>query len=208
MAAYRLRPIKVPEIRFSNGWLLTNAFFAYRQLIPKFKKDKPPTRAEMDKIVRGRTRIWKKDEKKIIVGMQKIAGLNFYQNLIDVYLVAGYRSAFSTPLVMNRKYDGELFIDVLTHEILHRLLTDNTQGRTGRWPAKAYPKIKDQKTLNHILVHAIHKEIYLKILKRPDRLQMDIDRCKEWPSYKRAWEIVEKEGHLNIIDKFRKSRHK
>lgn len=202
----RLRPIKIPEIRFQYGWLLTNAFYFLRKQIPKFKKEKPPTWNEMKSVVAERRRLWKKNEKKLITAMQKISGLNFYQNLIDVYLISGYGGAFSDPLTMNiKKYEGERFVDILTHEILHRLLTDNIQNKNGgSWPYKAYPRIKDKTTLHHILVHAIHKEIYLAVLKRPDRLKRDMEECQKWPSYKRAWDIVEQDGHMNIIERFKK----
>lgn len=202
-----LKPIKIPEIRFSNGWLLTSAFMAYREEIKRFKNKRAPSWKKMSKIVSVREKIWKKSEKKIITAMQKITGLNFYQNLIDVYIVYGWRTAFSDPMVIGMRYEDEDFIDVLTHEILHRLITDNIQGKNGgSWPAKIYPKIKDTRTIHHILVHAIHKEIYLNVLKRPDRLAKDIEKCQKWPSYKRAWQIIEKDGHSNIIEKFRKSK--
>ncbi|OHB09958.1 MAG: hypothetical protein A3G05_01400 [Candidatus Zambryskibacteria bacterium RIFCSPLOWO2_12_FULL_45_14] len=203
----KLKPIKVPEIRFKYGWLLTDAFYNYRKMIPKFKKEKPPTWKKMRVLIKDQKKVWKKDEKKIIKAMQKIIGLNFYQNLIDVYIVDGHKSAFSDPMVINYRYHGEGFVDVLTHELLHRLLTDNMQGKNGgSWPHKIYPKIKNRTTIYHILVHAIHQEVYLNVLKRPDRLKHDIEKCKQWPSYHRAWNIVERDGHMNIINQFKKSK--
>lgn len=161
----------------------------------------------MEKIIEERRKLWKKWEKKIIPAMQKIAGLNFYQNIIDVYTVFGWKSAFSNPMVLSIKYEGDLFIDTLAHEMLHRLITDNIQKKNGtKWAAATYPKIKDPVVLNHILVHAIHKEIYLSVLKNPERLASNLERADKNPPYKRAWQIVEKEGHLNIINKFKKSK--
>ncbi len=204
----KLKPIKIPEIRFKNGWLLTDAFVAYRKEIEKFKNDNnPPSWEKMMKVIEERKRIWKKHEKKILTAMQKLAGLNFYSNLIDVYTVYGWRLAFSEPLVISMRYEGEDFLDVLTHEIIHVLLTDNVQKKNGGfWPTMEYPNIKDKSTIHHILVHAIHKEIYLNVLKRPDRLERDIKNCQDWPSYKKAWEVVEKDGHMDIIERFRKQK--
>ena len=36
----KLKPIEVPEIRFHNAWLLTDAFVTYTKQIEKFK-DRP-----------------------------------------------------------------------------------------------------------------------------------------------------------------------
>ena len=203
----KLRPIKIPEIRFENGWLLTNAFMAYREEIKRFKGSRAPTFAKMARLIKDREKEWKKVGRKILRAMQRIAGLNFYQNLIDVYFVYGWRAAFSNPMVLSMRYQGEEFIDILTHELLHRLLTDNIQGKDGGlWLAKIYPGAKDIKVACHVLVHAIHKEIYLTVLKRPDRLKYDVNKCQDWPAYKRAWQIVTTHGHLNIIDRFKKSR--
>jgi hypothetical protein len=194
-----LSPIKIPEIRFKNGWFLTTTFL---------KGSKLPSYSKMDKRTQRLHKTWNAEEKKIIRGMQKIAGLNFYQNLIDVYIVAGLEHAFSDPMVIGTRYTkGEKFVDVLTHELLHRLITDNTQNKNGGfWPHKLFPKIEDHRVITHILVHALHKELYLKVLKRPDRLRADIKECQQWPSYREAWNIVEKEGSLNIIKKFRESK--
>jgi hypothetical protein len=203
----KLKPIKIPEIRIKWGWLLTDAFYKLRKQIPGFENENPPTWEETKKVVANRKEIWEKVEKKIIVAMQKIAGLNFYQNIIDIYLIDGHKSAFSEPLAINYKYHDEGFIDVVTHELLHRLLTDNVQNKNGGlWPHKVYTEVKDRVTLNHILVHAIHKEIYLKTLKQPRRLEYDIRKCDKYPAYKAAWDIVEKEGHITIIEAFKKSK--
>jgi hypothetical protein len=196
---------KVPEIRIKHGWLLQNAFKFYTEKISEYKDIKTPTLEEVKNIEKNRQEIWKTNEKKIIIGMQEISGLHFHQNLIDVYLVFGAQAAFSDPMVLSTKYEGDNFIDVLTHEILHRLLTDNTENiKWFKWIKETYPKhAHDFTAMAHILVHAIHKEIYLTILKSPERLQKDIETCEKWPSYKIAWDIVETEGHLHIITKFK-----
>lgn len=203
----KLNPIKIPEIRLQNGWLLTDAFMVYRREIKKLKELRAPAYNKITKLVDERKKEWKREEKKILTSMQEIAGLNFYQHLIDVFFVYGWRGAFSNPMVLGIHYRGTDFVDVLTHEMLHRLITDNTQHKNGgMWPTKVYPKVKDSNTIYHILVHAIHKEIYLNVLRQPDRLKRDIEKCQKWPSYKRAWQIVERDGHMNIINKFRKSK--
>ncbi len=201
----KLKPIKIPEIRFKSSRLLSGAFMEYRKKVKGLKKVKVPTRQEMVTILDEREKAWKKYEKKIVPAMQRIVGRNFYQNIIDVYTV--YGQAFSQPLVISMRWPIESFVDCLTHELIHVLITDNAQkDNRNPWVEKAYPKIKDPTVLSHILVHAVLKEIYLNVLKQPDRLARDIEKCQKWPSYKKAWEIVERDGHEKIIEGFRKSK--
>lgn len=201
------KQIKIPKILFKNGWLLSNAFAAYMHEIEKYKDHKAPSYEEGVKIAEQRKKLWKKYEKIVVTAMQKITGLNFSRDIIDTYTVFGWKGAFSEPLVIGMYYQGEDFLDVLTHELIHVLLVDNIQKRNGGiWPKKIYPKIKDKNAIFHILVHAIHKEIYLNVLKRPDRLEHDLKNAQNWPSYKMAWDIVERDGHMNIIEKFKKSK--
>ena len=58
-------------------------------------------------------------------------------------------------------------------------------------------------TNSHILLHAVHKEIYLRLFDEK-RLKRDIKKCQKYKDYKRSWEIVEKEDYENIINEFRK----
>ena len=57
-------------------------------------------------------------------------------------------------------------------------------------------------TKNHILLHAVHKKLYLKFFNK-GRLNNDIKNCQNWEDYKRSWEIVEKTGADNMIRKFK-----
>ena len=177
----KLKPIEVPEIRFHNAWLLTDAFVTYTKQIEKFKDRPVPSWEGIQERIDKNSEIWRKGEKEIVTAMQKIVGLNFYQNIIDVYIVYGWKSAFSSPMVLSMRYEGEEFIDVLTHELLHRLITDNIQKKKYKeWLSETYPEVTDKSTLNHIAIHAIHKEIYLNVLKRPDRLEFDLKKCENW----------------------------
>lgn len=203
----KLKPIKIPEIRFKNGWLLSRAFMAHKKEVKALRKIKIPTHEDMMRMLDEREKAWKKYEKKIIPAMQRIVGRNFYQNIIDVYSVYGYGHAFSQPLVIGIRWPIESFVDCLTHELIHVLLTDNAQkDNRNPWVRDTYHEIKDSTVLNHILVHAVHKEIYLNVLKEPERLENDILKCQKFPSYKKAWEIVERDGHEKIIEGFRKSK--
>ena len=114
-------------------------------------------------------------------------------------------------MVIGIRLEPDLFVDILTHELLHRLLTDNQSALPRNKVVDEWRKLFGQNhppvTLNHIPVHAIHKSIYLDLLKAPQRLQRDITRCQAHgdTDYVKAWEYVEKAGYQEIIEQLKKS---
>jgi len=109
--------------------------------------------------------------------MTELLGVSFYRPVIDVTL-APYFGHKSTPLVMNFRPDPDKFVDVLTHELLHVLQTDNNKHQSGGPNAKIdlmdeWRKLfgeHERTTLVHIPLHALHKHLYLDLLKAPERL--------------------------------------
>lgn len=198
--------MKIPEIRIKHGWLLQSAFVKYMMQVPEYKDKKVPSDEKMKDIIKNRQELWQPVGEKILTAMQEITGLNFYKNIIDVYVVFGWKSAFSDPLTMSIKYEGDDFIDTLTHEILHTLLDDNIQKAFAReWTKEQYPEVTEERATSHIVLHAIHKKIFLDIIKSPERLKKDIDESQDSPGYKLAWDIVERDGYENIINRFKAS---
>jgi antirestriction protein ArdC len=191
-----------PEIRIKNAWLLyTNASVHLHKLLGK--KGKLTSIKDVDKIVGSYQKAWLKYEKVIMEGMLKTTGLKFHQNTIDVY-IAPWFSAFSDPIVIGIKYQPDNFVDVLTHELLHRLLTDNTQIGSLKLMSKwktLFGKRHTFGTIVHIPVHAIHKAIYLDILKQPSRLQREIDDMETFKAidYIKSWNYVQKNDYKRII---------
>src|SRR5688500_4692498 len=89
-------------------------------------------------------REWEKYEKKLLEGMMKCFELDFYLKTIDVH-VAPYVFPQSSPLLMNTYHKPDEFVDVLAHELIHVLFSDNTLPRatdkkyTARWK-ESYPQ--------------------------------------------------------------------
>jgi hypothetical protein len=113
-------------------------------------------------------------------------------------------------MVIGVMREPDQFIDTLTHELIHRLLTDNTSlpfdtKYLSRW-GKLFGKDHTFGTLVHIPVHAVHKAVYLDILNEPDRLERDVQENKSAKAedYIAAWEYVEKHGYRAIIDKLKR----
>jgi len=203
----------IPEIRIKDAWLLREN--ASKYLHELWGNNTPLADDEwMEQKVADYCAAWVPFEKTIMEGMCDITGLEFRQNIIDVY-IAPWFAAFSDPLVIGVNNDPDVFVDVLTHELLHRILTDNTSidFQTGVL-AKEWPKLFGEEhnfgTLVHIPIHAIHKEIYLEVLRDEGRLEREISNYRKETSYDpadylRAWDYVDKHGHREIIAKLRKS---
>lgn len=200
---------RLPAIRIKNAWLLReNASKHLHELWGEGK-----TLADNDWMewkVSEYKKAWQPYEEKILFGMTETLGFSFRQNIIDVY-IAPWFHAFSDPLVIGVTKEPDVFVDILTHELLHRLLTDNTSipyetDLLAEW-RKLFGEEHDFKTLVHIPVHAIHKAIYLDALKEPKRLERDVTNNKkhEAKAYITAWEYVEERGYKEIIKQLKES---
>ena len=202
-----------PEIRIKDGWLLREN--ASKHLHKLWGKDTPlADDAWMEQRVKEYEFTWRALEENILHGMCKIIDLEFRQNTIDVY-IAPWFSAFSDPMVIGVTQEPDVFVDTLTHELLHRLLTDNTSidFQTGvlaeEWP-KLFGEKHSFKTLVHIPVHAIHKAIYLDVIEQQDRLSREISNYKAETTYDptdylKAWDCVEKHDYKQIIRELKQS---
>ena len=201
---------KLPLIRIKDAWLLRqNASHHLHELWAK-KGDKLADDEWMAKRVEAYRKAWTPYEKKVLVGMSDVLDLSFRQNIIDVYIAPWFR-AFSDPMVIGVTPEPDLFIDILAHELIHRLLTDNTaiphETRLLEQWQKLFGKSYSFTTVVHIPVHAVHKAIYLDVLDEPARLERDIANKKEYDSkdYVAAWDYVETHGYQSIIEKLKRS---
>ena len=202
----------LPEIRIDYSWLLRGNVSEH---LNKLWGDGTPLRSE-DRyrlIAKKYRNAWEPFADKILNGMCDITGLTFRQNIIDVY-IAPWFAAFSDPMVIGVKYEPDVFVDVLTHELLHRLLTDNnsvpsTLRLLPTWE-KMFGKNHSFITLVHIPVHAIHEAIYLDVLHDPNRLVRDkvSHQQNKHADYVKAWEYVEKHGYKEIINQLKESYSK
>ncbi len=195
---------KLPEVRIKFGHFLEPMFEAYYKSQPEQSSWQPPSEEEIKEKVEQFIRRWKPYEEKILRGMTKILGLTFYQNTIDVFIVSGLRGGFSVPMVISSMPEPDRFVDILTHELIHRLISDNSLKFDWRSVTRAqFPDITEELVLNHIFVHAVHKAIYFDVLNEPDRYERDVTRCERFPDYKEAWRIVNEKGYSEIIADFR-----
>lgn len=200
----------IPEIRIKDAWLLRENVSQHLHQLWAQEGEQLAGDAWMRKRVAAYSRAWQPYKAKVLAGMCQVLNLSFRQNIIDVYIAPWFK-AFSDPLVIGVIQPPDEFIDTMTHELLHRLLTDNTAVPAdtqllAEWQ-KLFGKQHSFDTLIHIPVHAAHKAVYLDVLDEPKRLERDIERSQKYKAadYVKAWEYVEQNGYQEIIEKLKNS---
>jgi hypothetical protein len=200
----------LPTIRIKDAWLLRENVSQYLHELWAEKGEELADDKWMEWRVGEYRKAWKPFEVKVLTSMTDILGLSYRQSIIDVY-IAPWFGAFSDPMVIGVMREPDVFVDTLTHELLHRLLTDNTDvaHETNLKPVwqKLFGKQHSFTTLVHIPVHAVHKAIYLDVLDSPERLKRDKnnDQKQKLTEYSKSWDYVEKHDYKDIVEKLKKS---
>ena len=188
--------------------MIPKVFFIYSRIYDmhwrEIYKENYPSQEDIIRYISRIEKVWKKHGNKILKKLSYISGLKWKED-IKCYVVGRVR-AFSEPLTIGLWNKDEEFIDNLVHELIHNLLRQNDSELKNYWINlyKRYPKT-NIRTRVHIPVHAIHKELYLKMFTKK-RLDKDIRFCKTKPDYKKAWDIVLSKDCLKEIKKYAKSR--
>lgn len=203
--------MNIPEVRIRASFLLNGAVIPL--LLPGLKEtgsEIAATDEYISQTVERYNKSWSRYETKILTAMCEVLDLEFKQNIIDAY-VAPFGNSFSDPMVISTKYKTERFIEVFTHEVAHRLLTDNSKITSSldkkilnTW-RELFGEEHTWNTLVHIPVHALLEYIFIDVLDEPERLERDIELCKQYPPYADAWTYVQSEGYRNILNKLRDS---
>jgi hypothetical protein len=163
---------------------------------------KYPSEKEVEQKLKSYERVWSPYSIKILSDMSKVYGLKWKEKVLECYIV-GFVTPFSDPLTLHSHYSSGMFVDRLTHELIHQMQGQNEDETEPifKWLYKKYPK-ETENTKNHIPVHAVHAQICLDLFDEA-RLKKIIKGIPV-PDYIRAWEIVQEEGHENLIKEFRK----
>lgn len=170
-------------------------------------KDKNyPSPAKIRNYIKKAEKEWRKHEIKVLTELSKITGLKWQEKTIVCYVV-GRCIPFSDPLTMKVYKDLNRFIDVLIHELIHRLMASqegNLKKSKKAWDY-FYGKYKNESftTAIHVPLHAFHTAIFLKFFGKK-RMENEIRAMNDLPDYGRSWDIVKKEGYKTIIENFKK----
>ena len=202
--------MNIPTIRIYDSFLLNNAVVPL--LRPQLEATGRGIEAESEFIevkAEEYRSAWAAYEPTIVPEMCEALGVVFAQNMIDAY-VAPFAHSFSNPMVISTKHSGDRFIEVFTHELSHRLLTDNDKYQPGlfdwrlldSWIAM-FGAEHSRVTHVHIPVDALLEHIFIDVLKEPRRLTRDKEIARKYPDYDSAWKYVERVGYKNILKDLR-----
>lgn len=197
-----------PRIDIRYAWFLDPVYHLAFEARTRDRKGKYPAPAQIVKQVERYRRAWKRKEMLLLQAMQKVLHMSFSHNWIDVYII-GRGQSISNPVVISSRREPEEFVDVLTHELIHRLLAENREEVDFLRIVNRRFKSESRSTKIHIAVHAVHYFLYLDVLNAPHRLKRDVEYCKALPhAYSRSWQIVQEAGYKSIIDLLREPTQK
>lgn len=193
---------KIPEVRIKYAWLLSNTASV---VMNEKWGDSTPLRSfkEYEKIALKYEKWWRPYNDQILKGICELLNLSFRQNIIDVN-VAPWFNPISDPMVIGPAFENQDdVVNTLAHEILHRLITDNTIYPYDfdfftEWEG-LFGKDHARNTLIHIPVHAVMEALYRDVLNRPELVDLDKKQTSSYKAYKDAWKYVEKVGYKKIL---------
>lgn len=201
-----------PEIRFRDSHLLIGTIYsdietAYMPPLAHEDERYKLSREYINKKLDEYEVAWRPYEKRLIEGMSRLLNLEFKQNVIDVYAAPFYTS-FSFPLIIATKYESDRAVEVLTHELVHTLLYDNTlqdidlMAKEQEWIGM-FGEGRDAVELIHIPVHATLQALFDDVLGEPERTIRDKEMCENYPAYQKAWEYVDEVGYKTILEQIK-----
>ena len=192
----------IPQVRIKYAWLLSDS--ASVVMNEKWGDGTPLQSFEQyEAIARTYETWWRPHNDAVLEGICSLLKLEFRQNIIDVN-VAPWFSPISDPMVIGPAFKTEdELVNTIAHEMLHRLITDNTTyaydfNFLKEWEEN-FGKQHARNTLVHIPVHAVMEALYRDVLQRPDLVDLDKKHASEYKAYKNAWDYVEKVGYKKII---------
>lgn len=142
---------------------------------------------------------WQPKEERILSGLIEVLDVNFYLPVIDA-TIAPMVAPFSTPLTLSFKSEPDQFIDILTHELIHILISDNKEKISFYHSVQHNWPDEESKVIAHIMVHALMEYVFRDLLNEVSRIERDIVNCSSNPPYAKAWKIVEESGYKSIIE--------
>ena len=157
---------------------------------------------------------WDEKANEIIRYVEEITSLKWKEEKINCYVVKiSTFLPYSSPLTIPIQFETQdekvyilsvdRYIDMLIHELIHNLFIQN-EKETENYFENIFDIYQEEpfNTTLHILLHSIHKKIFLKFF-GVDRLNDEIEKNSYYPDYKRSWEIVNKKGEDSIIKEFK-----
>jgi hypothetical protein len=200
-----------PKVEFRWSWIYEQSYHSQTLKLKEF--DYYKSAKKINDFISKIKKDWVLVEKKIFDTLSIETNLEWKEEKIICYVIK--RSSFfpiSDPLTIPIEFEGERvfslnsprFIDMLIHELIHNLFIQNEE-KTEKYFQQIFDNYPEEEfdTIIHLIVHALHKKIFLKIFD-DKRLKKEINSNRLYPAYKKSWEIVNKKGEDEIINEFKR----
>jgi hypothetical protein len=158
------------------------------EIAQRYPEWKPPTSEALESKRVEFESVWAEHGAKLMERMENLTGFRFESN-IDCYVVSGACKIHSHPLMVKSRYSTDEFIAKMCHELTHRLGSYNKVKTTHPEESKIVQ--------NHIFTYSILSLVLT------DK-QLAFEKNVEIKTYKRAWEIVERDGAEKILSSLEK----
>lgn len=160
---------------------------------------------------------WDKLGPKLLATTEDLIGRPFQRREVTATLfLCGRTPSMSLPLLINgnwfvdgeRQLPSEMATHIVFHELLHIYIGDNFCGSSNPCdfmrdsPLRKKHEAEGEHflVLNHFHLMAIQKLVYLELGLEEDLASViENDNLLARGQYKRAWEIVNEEGHLAFV---------
>jgi len=193
--------MKVPKVCFYYSFIYDEALSRKPVNYKRIEKGR--------KTVAGFQKYWDKKANRILSSMSKISNLKWKTDKIICYFSFFTPFSYSAPLTIRFRKKKEHMLTVLVHELSHNIFVANRERILLPKSKKGLYKKYARETFNtkvHISVEALMKLTLEKVFGKNAEKYLKWERCWELakrgrrPSeYKRAWEIMLKEGPENIL---------
>jgi len=195
----------IPKIEFRYSYVYDKI---YRDScdVKDFLEDsnkKYPSKKDIVDFINKIKIIWKNDGAKILSKISDLCGIKWEDDKIVCYVV-GFCRPMSDPLTVKFCRDVNHAIDIITHELIHKMQSQIDSKKWNKWLkflSVKYPN-ESEITKSHIFLNAVHKKIYLDLFNK-FRFERDVENSKISMSYRYSWRIVDRWGYEEIIKKFR-----
>lgn len=187
---------QAPRIEIKYGRLIDPFFIEYSK--HKHPSWVPPEEQCVREKVETFKTAWEEVGEKITRAIMEVTKFSFVREVFDVYIVSGTPRDMSDPIIIRSRWNPDEFIGSLLHEILHRFCTLNRIEF-------GYPS-ETRSTQTHIYVFALIEYTYRDVLNDEVGLEAIKLRADENnPEYRRAWEVVSRDGYKSIIKGMKKT---
>ena len=112
-----------PEIRLYFSYLL---YDVSKRILARHYDLPIATEEQCVEYTEAYKKEWLKVEEQYLTGMMEVLSLEFYKTVVDVAL-APFFIPQSDPPILHFNNEPDHFVDVLAHELIHVLLTDNNK---------------------------------------------------------------------------------